>query len=75
MPAQRLRLDDRKGFLKEGFDADITIFDNERIHDNSTFDHPQLAPDGIEWVILDGNIAVKGKNILNGSCGRYLRRP
>lgn len=75
MPAQRLRLDDRKGFLKEGFDADITIFDNERIHDNSTFDHPQLAPDGIEWVILDGKIAVKGKNILNGSCGRYLRRP
>ena len=75
MPAQRLRLDSRKGYLKEGFDADITIFDYEQIHDNSTFDHPQLAPEGIEWVIVDGKIAAKGKAILDGSCGRYLRRP
>ena len=75
MPAQRLRLDSRKGYLKEGFDADITIFDYERIYDNSTFEHPQLAPEGIAWVIVDGKPAVEGKEILDGTCGRYLRRP
>jgi len=75
MPAERLRLDGRKGYLKEGYDADIVIFDPERIIDKATFDHPQLAPDGIEWVILDGKIAARGKEILDGTCGRYLRRP
>ena len=75
MPAERLRLDGRKGYLKEGFDADIVIFDSERILDKATFDDPQLPPEGIAWVIVNGKTACRGQEILDGTCGRYLRRP
>ncbi|MCR4804327.1 MAG: amidohydrolase family protein [Clostridia bacterium] len=75
MPAKRLRLDGRKGYLEEGYDADITIFDPERIIDRATFTEPQLKPEGIGWVILNGQIAAKGQTIVNGSCGKYVRRP
>ena len=75
MPAARLRLDSRKGYLKEGYDADIVIFDPERILDKATFDDPQLAPEGIAWVIVNGKTACRGQEILDRSCGRYIRRP
>ena len=75
MPAARLRLDSRKGYLKEGYDADIVIFDPERIIDRATFDDPQLAPEGIDWVIVNGKTACRGQEILDRSCGRYIRRP
>ena len=75
IPAKRLRLDSRKGYLEEGYDADITIFAPKTIIDKATFAEPQLAPEGMGWVILNGKIALKGTEIVNGGCGQYIRRP
>jgi N-acyl-D-amino-acid deacylase len=75
MPAKRLRLDSRKGYLEEGYDADITIFDPETIIDKATFADPQLAPEGIGRVILNGKTALIGQTIVDGGCGQYIRRP
>ena len=75
MPAERLRLGDRKGLLKVGYDADITIFDYDIIIDKAVFGDPQVPPLGIDWVIVNGKPACRGTEILDGSCGRYLRRP
>lgn len=75
MPADRLRIGNRKGRLKEGYDADIVIFDYERILDKATFGDAQAKPDGIEWVLVDGRIALENGNIVDRSCGKYLRRP
>ena len=75
MPAQRLRLDGHKGKIAIGYDADITIFDYDTIIDRATFEDPQIAPAGIDWVIVNGKAACRGKQILDRSCGRYLRRP
>ena len=75
MPAERLRLGNRKGYIKEGYDADITIFDYDTIIDKATFGDGQVPPEGIDWVIVNGKAACKGKEILDHSCGKYLRRP
>ena len=72
LPARTLGLSN-KGTLKIGADADLVIFDPERITDNSTFSHPTSPPDGISWVIINGQTAAKDGKITNGKLGRALR--
>jgi len=48
----------KKGRLSPGADADIVIFDPERIRDRSTVERPQLVSEGISWVIVGGKIAL-----------------
>lgn len=57
LAASRFRLEDR-GVLREGAAADITVFDFENIHDNSTFEDPQQYPSGIEYVLVNGKLAL-----------------
>ena len=72
IPAERLGLC-KKGTLKPGADADIVVFDPERIKDNSTFHHPTAAPDGLSYILINGQTAVKDGKITNGQLGRALR--
>lgn len=73
MPASRLNLK-RKGIIKEGYDADIVVFDYNTIIDKATFQNPQLRPDGIEYVIINGKIAVKGGNTVSNTLGKFYKR-
>lgn len=70
-PAKRLSLD-KKGEIALGKDADIVIFDAEKISDRADFMENNVAPDGIEYVFVNGQIAVKGKNIINDRLGKFL---
>lgn len=72
LPANMNWLD--KGVIKEGADADLVIFDGGRLKDNATFADDLLPPDGIEWVIIGGIPAVRGKEILGGAKGKLLSR-
>lgn len=56
--AQRLGLEDVKGVIAVGADADITVFDPETIEDTSDFLELCKTPKGIEWVIVNGKIAI-----------------
>ncbi len=60
-PAERFRLDGR-GLLKQGYGADVVIFDPETVADRSTWDEPRLEPVGIDRVIVNGQTVV-----LNGT--------
>jgi N-acyl-D-amino-acid deacylase len=68
LPAQILGLPDR-GLIKEGKVADIVLFDPETIRDTATYENGTQIPDGIDYVIVNGEITVaNGKHLgtLNG---------
>lgn len=72
-PAQRYGIKER-GLIMEGMKADITIFDENSIIDNATFNDPFQYPEGIKYVMVNGKIAVKDKKIINSGNGRVLRK-
>ena len=72
-PASVLGLTDR-GTLKVGNWADITIFDPNTVIDKGTFTDPIQFPDGIAYVIVNGQVAVdhgKHTGALNGQVIRH----
>ena len=70
MPAKRYGLN--KGTLSIGADADITIF-NSSIQDCASFTEPLKAPQGIEYVIIAGKVALEKGNIIDGKLGSAIR--
>lgn len=73
MPAQRLGLS-HKGNLTPGSDGDVVIFDPETVQDRADFRHPDLAPDGIDYVIIDGKVVCDHGVIVNSGAGRPILR-
>lgn len=60
-PANYFGLLDR-GKVKEGFAADLVLFDSEKIKAKSTYAHPKRSSEGIQWVFINGKPAIqKGK--------------
>lgn len=57
-PATRMRLE-RRGVIREGAWADITIFDLDRVQDLATYDEPVLFPVGIETVLVNGVVVLE----------------
>jgi len=72
MPAKRLNLC-QKGHLGIGADADVTIFDYEKITDRATFANPALPPEGIDHVLIGGETVLKDGIILKNNRGRAVR--
>jgi N-acyl-D-amino-acid deacylase len=75
-PAQRLQLHDR-GLIREGCWADLVVFDPEKIKDTATFSDPHKYPEGIEYVLVNGQFVIeKGSNTgrLAGKVLRHLDR-
>ena len=52
-PAKRLGLEDR-GLIKEGYKADLVLFEYESVADRSTFESPRLPASGFEYVWING---------------------
>jgi dihydroorotase/N-acyl-D-amino-acid deacylase len=73
LPASVLRFNDR-GLLKENYKADIVIFDPETVIDKATFEDPHQYPEGIEYVIINGKMAVKNGNYQDVRSGEVLRK-
>ena len=71
-PAERLGLD-KKGSFRIGSDADITIFDLDRIEDRATYDEPSLAPAGIAYVLIAGSTAVQDGELVDETLGKSVR--
>ena len=58
LPSAVMGTDDRFGFLKEGLDATITIFDKDTVTDHATYDQPALPSTGIDYVIVNGEVVL-----------------
>lgn len=65
---------EKRGIIAEGNHADIVIFDPEKICDEATFDEPYKYPRGMEWVLVNGQPAIKEGNIAKAFSGEVIRR-
>jgi N-acyl-D-amino-acid deacylase len=74
MPAQREHLTDR-GLLKTGFYADITIFDPATIIDKATYAKPTELSEGVDYVIVNGEVEYDHGTLTGVKAGRALRGP
>ena len=77
MPAKRLEIitphAKRKGRLQVGADADITVFDSEKVLDTATFEDDLSYSVGIEHVFVNGVAVVKdGETVAGARPGRAL---
>ena len=72
-PAARLGLRDR-GVLRDGFAADLVVFDPERVRAVATYDDPRRFPEGIEHVIVNGTPVIEAGRHTGATPGRALRR-
>lgn len=72
-PAQRLGLPDR-GLLRDGFKADIVIFNPDTVKTYATRESPKHYPVGIEYVIVNGQVVIAQGENTGALPGRSLRR-
>jgi len=73
LPAQILGLRDR-GLLREGFHADIVVFDPQTIKDTATFFKPHQYAQGIEYVLVNGKFALSQGELTWERSGRVLSK-
>jgi N-acyl-D-aspartate/D-glutamate deacylase len=71
--ARVLGLRDR-GFLREGYRADLTVFDPATITDRATFEEPHQYPVGLVATIVNGVTVVREGRHTGALPGRVLRR-
>jgi N-acyl-D-amino-acid deacylase len=72
-PAQRLGLTDR-GILRDGFKADIVIFDPDTVRTDATKNDPKHYPVGIDYVIVNGVVVIENGTNTGATPGKALRR-
>ncbi|MCL4456570.1 MAG: D-aminoacylase [Nitrospirae bacterium] len=71
LPAETFGLKER-GFIREGFHADIVIFDYEKIIDNAVFKEPFKMASGINYVFVNGSLAFRNGEFTGSRSGRVL---
>jgi N-acyl-D-aspartate/D-glutamate deacylase len=62
-----------RGTLRPGAAADVVVFDASRLADRATFDRPQQFPDGIELVVVNGEVVFDDTGATGVRPGRVLR--
>ncbi|MER6677081.1 D-aminoacylase [Streptomyces sp. NPDC000983] len=72
-PAARLRLADR-GLVREGYRADLVLFDPLTVAAGSTYDSPRRLPTGIPHVLVDGRFVIEDGRRTDVLAGRAVRR-
>ena len=71
-PADILGLPDR-GYVREGYVADLVVFDLPAVSANATYDRPLVQSDGFEYVLVGGTVAVEDGEVTGERNGAVLR--
>lgn len=71
-PADVLGLQDR-GYVVDGYVADLVVFDLDEVSENATYENPHQLTDGIEYVVVGGEIAVEEGSPTGTRNGAVLR--
>jgi N-acyl-D-amino-acid deacylase len=72
LPAQKIQLADR-GVIRPGAFADFVAFDPSTVKDEATFAEPRQYPTGIDTVVVNGVVTVRGGEMTGELGGRPLR--
>lgn len=71
LPAQILGLNDR-GMIREGLQADLVVMDLDRLDDKATIFEPDRYPEGVEYVLVNGELVVDQGELTWSLPGRVL---
>jgi N-acyl-D-amino-acid deacylase len=74
LPAQTFKLRDR-GQIREGFAADIVIFDEKTVGDKATFENPHQYSEGFSHIFVNGKLVFDGTKMTGTMSGRPLFGP
>jgi dihydroorotase/N-acyl-D-amino-acid deacylase len=72
LPSMRLGFSDT-GFIREGYRADLVIFDPETIRDTADYENPRQYPVGIDTVLVGGTAVIDGGAHTGAAPGRFIR--
>lgn len=80
LPAGRLEVSvprmRQKGRLRVGSDADVTVFNPDTVRERATYQEPSRPSGGIEYVLVNGTVAVDRGKVVEGTApGQWLRHP
>ena len=73
-PAKNLKIKNR-GLLKEGYFADVVMFDANKVDDSATFDEPLQFSTGVAHVVVNGTPVLLNSKHTNKFTGRYVKGP
>jgi N-acyl-D-amino-acid deacylase len=71
-PAEMLDLHDR-GLLRKGYIADVIAFNPNAVADKATYEHPEVLSEGMQYVFINGVLAVNDGKYTGALAGRALR--
>ncbi|HCM77610.1 MAG TPA: aminoacylase [Cytophagales bacterium] len=74
LPAQKFKFKDR-GLLREGFVADIVVFDESEVADAATFENPHAYSKGFKYVIVNGELVIDEGKHTGARSGTVLMGP
>ncbi|MBI4906918.1 MAG: D-aminoacylase [Acidobacteria bacterium] len=72
LPARTFAFRDR-GQVREGFAADLLIFDPAKVEDKATFQQPHAYTEGFDWVLVNGVVMVEDGKLTEAHGGQVLR--
>lgn len=73
LTAEWFRIPER-GLIREGYFADVIVFDPQTVSDRSTYEQPELLATGMKFVIVNGKLAVDDGTFTGVLAGRSLRK-
>lgn len=74
LPAENLRLQQR-GLLREGYFADVVVFDPATIRDLATFEQPHQLATGVVHVLVNGEPVIRDGRHTGATPGRFVKGP
>jgi N-acyl-D-amino-acid deacylase len=74
LPAQTFNLRDR-GQIREGFAADLVIFDESKVGDKATFEQPHQYSEGFSYIVVNGQVVFEGTKLTGAMPGKPLFGP
>ena len=62
-----------KGLIRDGYDADLVLFDFDELRETATYSNSNSLTEGIDYVFVNGQIVYQGKQFTGRYPGRMLR--